>query len=162
MAREAFGAVDVLVNNAAVLPDPAPIVRIPAEAWEETLRVNVVGTANLVRHVLPGMQARRRGVVVNLSSGWGRVAAADVAPYCASKFAVEALTQSLAQEAGPGVVAFALNPGVVDTDMLRSAWGAEAASYPAPDALAPRWRRLFARIGPSWNGRSLDLDSFSP
>jgi NAD(P)-dependent dehydrogenase (short-subunit alcohol dehydrogenase family) len=121
----------------------------------------VIGTANLVRHVLPSMQERRRGVIVNLSSGWGRVGEKDVAPYCASKFAVEALTQSLAEEAGPGIVVFALNPGVVDTDMLRSAWGGSAAAYPGPETLAPRWRRLFARVEPAWNGRSLDLDAFA-
>jgi NAD(P)-dependent dehydrogenase (short-subunit alcohol dehydrogenase family) len=159
-AIAAHGAVDVLVNNAAVMVPPAPVVRVPAEAWAEILRVNVIGTANMVRHALPSMERRGRGVIVNLSSGWGRVGERDVAPYCASKFGVEALTQSLAEEVGKGIVVFALNPGVVDTDMLRSAWGEGAARYPKPEALAAKWKRLFERVEPSWNGRSLDLDDF--
>ncbi len=161
-ARAAHGVVDVLVNNAAILPAPAPVVRIAPETWAETLRVNVIGVANLIRHVVPGMEARGRGVVVNVTSGWGRVADRDVAPYCASKFAVEAITQSLAAEVRAGVIVFAVNPGVVDTDMLRSAWGADAAASPRPEALGPAWRRLFARVERSWNGRSLDLDLPAP
>jgi NAD(P)-dependent dehydrogenase (short-subunit alcohol dehydrogenase family) len=156
-ALDAFGAVDVLVNNAAVLPPPAPVVATPAAVWTEVLRVNVVGVANMVRHVLPSMAARGSGAVVNLTSGWGRVGEADVAPYCASKFAVEGLTQSLAAEVPKGIVVVAVNPGVVDTAMLRTAWAGEASRYPSPEALAPRWRRLFQRLDPSANGRSLDL-----
>jgi NAD(P)-dependent dehydrogenase (short-subunit alcohol dehydrogenase family) len=159
-AVAAHGGVDVLVNNAAIIALPAPVVRIPAQTWAEVLRVNVIGTANMVRHALPVMDRRGRGVIVNLSSGWGRVGERDVAPYCVSKFGVEALTQSLADEVGNGIVVFALNPGVVDTDMLRSAWGDGASRYPKPEALDGRWKHLFERVEPSWNGRSLDLDDF--
>jgi NAD(P)-dependent dehydrogenase (short-subunit alcohol dehydrogenase family) len=159
-AIAAFGRVDVLVNNAAVLTPPAPVAKTPPATWETVLRTNVIGTANMIRHVLPSMEARKSGVIVNLSSGWGRVGEAGVAPYCASKFAVEAMTQSLGEETGQGVVVFALNPGVVDTEMLRSAWSAGAARYPSAEALVPRWLRLFARVEPSWHGRSLDLDDF--
>lgn len=156
-ADEAFGRVDVLVNNAAVLLERAPVTRLPAAQWEETLRVNVVGVANMLRHVVPGMEARGEGVVVNVSSAWGRFAAADVGPYCASKFAVEAITQSLAEEVGPGVVVFALNPGVIATDMLAVAFGTDVSAYPAPEDLAPRWRRLFAEVDATWHGTSRDL-----
>ena len=156
-ALEAFGRVDVLVNNAAVLTEPRPVVETPPEDWMETLRVNVVGTANLVRHVLPHMEHRGEGVVVNLSSGWGRVADADVAPYCASKFGVEALTQAVAKETQPGPIVFALNPGVIATEMLARAFGIDVSSYPTPEDLAPRWRRLFATIDPTWHGTSRDL-----
>jgi NAD(P)-dependent dehydrogenase (short-subunit alcohol dehydrogenase family) len=159
-ALDAFGRVDVLVNNAAILTPPAPVAATSPETWERVLRTNVIGTANLIRHVLPSMEAEGRGLIVNLSSGWGRVGEAGVAPYCASKFAVEALTQSLAAEVRPGIVVIALNPGVVDTDMLREAWAGEASRYERPEALVPRWMRLFARVDPSWNGRSLDLDDF--
>jgi len=159
-ALDEFGRVDVLVNNAAILTPPAPIVRTPPEAWERVLRTNVIGTANVIRHVLPAMEERGRGLIVNLSSGWGRVGEAGVAPYCASKFAVEALTQSLSEEVAAGIVVVALNPGVVDTDMLRGAWAAEASRYEPPEALVPRWLRLFERVDRSWNGRSLDLDDF--
>jgi NAD(P)-dependent dehydrogenase (short-subunit alcohol dehydrogenase family) len=156
-AMAALGGIDVLVNDAAVLFPPAPVVATPPEVWEETLRVNVIGTANLVREVVPSMEARGRGLVVNLSSGWGRVAEAGVAPYAASKFAVEALTQALAQELAPGVIVVAVNPGVVDTAMLRVAWGEEAARYPGPDALLERWLRFFRGLRASWHGTSRDL-----
>lgn len=156
-AEEAFGHIDLLVNNAAVMPTRAPLRDLPPEAWSETLRVNVLGTVNMIRHVLPGMERRGDGVILNMSSGWGRFADADVGPYCASKFAVEALTQSLAREVAPGVVVFALNPGVVATDMLSTAFGGDVSAYPTPESLAPRWRRLLGDIQADWNGTSLDL-----
>ena len=156
-AEERFGRVDMLVNNAAVLLTRGPLVDLPAEEWAETLRVNVLGTVNMIRHVLPGMEQRGDGVILNLSSGWGRFADADVGPYCASKFAVEAISQSLAKEVVPGVTVFALNPGVVATDMLATAFGGDVSAYPTPESLAPRWRRLLADVQPDWNGTSLDL-----
>ncbi len=156
-AEEAFGHVDLLVNNAAVLLTRGPLRDLPPEAWSETLRVNVLGTVNMIRHVLPGMERRGDGVIINMSSGWGRFADADVGPYCASKFAIEALTQSLAREVAPGVVVFALNPGVVATDMLATAFGGDLSAHPTPESLAPRWRRLLTDVQPDWNGTSLDL-----
>ncbi len=156
-AVDRFGHVDVLVNNAAVLLERAPVTSLPAEQWAETLRVNVIGTVNLIRHVVPGMEARGAGVVVNMSSGWGRFGDPEVGPYVASKFAVEGLTQCLAKEVGPGVVVFALNPGVIATEMLTTAFACDVSSYPAPEDLAPRWRALFAAIEPSWTGSSRDL-----
>ena len=156
-AIEAYGRVDVLVNNAAVLTEPRPVVETPPEDWLETLRVNVVGTANLIRHVLPPMERRGEGVVVNVSSGWGRFADADVAPYCASKFGVEALTQAVAKESRSGPIVFALNPGVIATEMLARAFRTDVSSYPTPADLAPRWRRLFAGVDASWHGTSRDL-----
>ena len=60
--------------------------------------VNVKGVANVIRAFVPAMVAKKRGVIVNLSSGWGRSTAAEVAPYCATKYAIEGLTLSLAQE----------------------------------------------------------------
>ncbi|MDJ0523518.1 MAG: SDR family oxidoreductase, partial [Planctomycetota bacterium] len=156
-AEEAYGHVDVLVNNAGVLLEPRPMTATPAGDWEETLRVNVVGTANLIRHVLPGMEARGEGVIINLSSTWGRTAAPHVAPYCASKWAVEGLTRSLAGETGPGIVTFALNPGVIATEMLATAFGGDVSAYPDPDSLGGAWARLFGGLGPSWHGTSRDL-----
>src|SRR5262249_42082380 len=94
--------------------------------------VNVKGVANVIRHFVPAMVARKSGVVVNFSSGWGRSAASEVAPYCASKWAIEGLTMALAQELPRGMAAVPLNPGVIDTDMLRSCSGGSAARYPSP------------------------------
>ncbi len=159
-ALSAFGAVDFLINNAAVLATPDTVVNTPPKVWEEVLRVNVAGTVNMIRHVLPGMQKRRSGAIVNLSSGWGRVGEARVASYCASKFAVEGLSQSVAAEAGRGVVVIALNPGIIATDMLATAFESDVSRYPSPRDIAPRWLRLLESLEPKDNGRSLDLDDF--
>ena len=156
-AFKAFGTVDVLVNNAAILAERSPVVATPPEVWEEVLRINVLGTVNMIRHVLPSMEKRGQGVIVNLSSGWGREASGYVASYCASKFAVEALTQSLGEESNSGVIIFALNPGVIATDMLRTAFEKDVSSYPKPEKVAPRWKNLLAKVNPSWHGASKNL-----
>ena len=153
----AWGGVDVLVNNAAILPKPAAVEELDPAIWTETMQVNVVGTAAACKAVLPGMRVRGHGVIVNVSSTWGRSAAGRVAPYCASKFAVEGLTQSLAQEVPAGVAVVSLNPGVIATDMLADAFEGDVSAYPSPESLGPRWLALFGGIGPSWNGRALDL-----
>ena len=117
--------------------------------------INVTGTANVIRHALPALAAD--GVIVNVSSTWGRSAAGRQAPYCASKFAVEALTQSLAQELPNGMAAVAVNPGVIATEMLETAFEGDVSAFPTPEALVPSWLGLLSRIDASWNGRSLDL-----
>ncbi len=157
---DGFGAIDVLINNAAILAPRATVVETPARVWEEVLRVNVIGTANMIRHVLPHMEQRGRGIIINLSSGWGREASGHVASYCASKFAVEALTQSVSEETGRGIVVFALNPGVIATDMLRTAFGGDVSSYPAPERLGPRWLKLLRSVDRSWHGSSRDLSDY--
>jgi NAD(P)-dependent dehydrogenase (short-subunit alcohol dehydrogenase family) len=68
-------------------------------------------------------------VIVNLSSGWGRSVSPEVAPYCATKWAIEGLTQAFAKELPEGLAAVALNPGVIDTDMLRLAFGDDSERY---------------------------------
>lgn len=157
-ARSHFGRVDFLINNAAIIAVRATVVNTPSRIWEEVLRVNVIGTVNMIRHVLPEMQERRAGFIVNLTSGWGRFGEAEVASYCASKFAVEGLTQSVAAEAGDGVAVVALSPGIIATDMLATAFGEDVSHYPSPGDIAPRWMRFLEKMKPSWNGKSLDLD----
>src|SRR5204863_10161830 len=127
---ERHGAPDLLLNNAAVMNDPAPLWRVPAEAFDRLIDVNVKGVANVIRCFVPAMVERGRGVVVNFTSGWGRSTSPEVAPYCASKWAIEGLTRALAQELPPGMAAVALNPGVINTAMLRSCFGKEAEAYP--------------------------------
>ena len=100
---DAAGPPDLLVNNAGVINQPAPLWRVPPEEFRLVVDVNLVGTYNVVRAFLPAMLERRRGVVVNMSSGWGRTTSPEVAPYCASKFGVEGLTRALAQELPEGL-----------------------------------------------------------
>lgn len=155
-----FGGVDLLVNNAAILTEPRPLAKTPHEDWRSVLEVNVLGTVAFLREALAVMDGQGSGVCVNLSSGWGRSADADVGPYVASKWAIEGLTRSVALEVKPGVCVVAVNPGIIRTEMLERAFGVEAASvYPGPGELAPRFLKLLERLGPRDNGRSLDAMS---
>ncbi|KAL2939513.1 NADPH-dependent pterin aldehyde reductase [Bienertia sinuspersici] len=106
---------------------------VPAEEFDNVIDTNVKGIANMLRHFIPLMIERKHGIIVNLSSGWGRSAAAQVAPYCASKWAVEGLTRAVAKELSSGVAIVALSPGVVHTEMLESCFGSTANVYPKPD-----------------------------
>ncbi|MHC4847772.1 MAG: SDR family NAD(P)-dependent oxidoreductase [Planctomycetota bacterium] len=151
------GPVDLLVNNAAVIHRPAPLWDVPLEEWESVLRINVLGTVAMLQAYLPAMNERGSGFVVNLSSGWGRFAAPEQSPYCASKFAVEALTSSVADEVADGVCVIALNPGVIATDMLERAFRGDVAGYPAPAETARAFATLLESLDPSWNGRSVNL-----
>jgi len=153
----ASGPPDLLINNAAVMNDPAPLWEVPAEQFDTLIDVNVKGVANVIRAFVPAMVARGSGVVVNLSSGWGRSTSPEVAPYCASKYAVEGLTLSLAQELPRGMAAVPLNPGVIDTDMLRQAWADDAGAYPKAEAWAKRAAPFLLGLGAKDNGRSLTV-----
>ena len=103
------------------------------------------------------MVAAKKGVIVNLSSGWGRSVSPDVAPYCATKFAVEGLTKALAAELPEGMAAIPLNPGVIDTDMLRQAWSDGAGSSPKAEAWAKTAAPFILGLGPKDNGKSLSV-----
>src|SRR5205085_2038182 len=149
------GPPDLLINNAALMNTPAPLWEVPADEFDAVIDVNVKGVANVIRAFVPAMVGRRSGVVVNLSSGWGRSTSPGVAPYCASKYAVEGLTLALAQELPRGMAAVPLNPGVIDTDMLRQAWADGAASYPKADQWAKRAAPFLLNLGPKDNGRPL-------
>jgi NAD(P)-dependent dehydrogenase (short-subunit alcohol dehydrogenase family) len=153
----AHGAPDLLVNNAAAINRNAPLWAVPAEEFDRVVDVNLKGVANVIRAFVPAMIARGRGVIVNLSSGWGRATAPQVAPYCASKWGIEGLTRALAQELPSGLAAVALNPGIIDTEMLRSCFGGKAAHYPGPDAWAKTAVPFLLGLGPKDNGMSLTV-----
>lgn len=146
---------DLLINNAALINHNANLWEVPAEEFSHVMRVNVEGVANVIRHFVPAMIERQRGVIVNFSSGWGRVVDAEVAPYCASKWAIEGLSKALAQELPAGMASIPLSPGMVDTDMLRSCFGAGANSHADPDTWARRAVPYILSLGPSDNGESL-------
>jgi NAD(P)-dependent dehydrogenase (short-subunit alcohol dehydrogenase family) len=148
---------DLLVNNAAVINRNAVLWQVTDNEFSAVVDVNVKGVANVVRHFVPAMVARRRGIVVNFSSGWGRSTSSEVAPYCATKWAIEGLTRALAQELPDGMAAVPLNPGIIDTDMLRSCFGTDAASYPDPQAWAERAVPFLLQLGPKDNGKSLSV-----
>jgi NAD(P)-dependent dehydrogenase (short-subunit alcohol dehydrogenase family) len=154
---EAYGPPDLLINNAAVVNRNAPLWEVPADEFSTLIDVNIKGVANVLRHFLPAMVARKSGVIVNFSSGWGRGTDAEVAPYCASKWAIEGLTQSLAKELPAGMAAIPLNPGIIDTDMLRTSFGDAAGSYPSAEEWAEVAVPFLLGLSPSDNGRPLTV-----
>ena len=150
-----FGAPDLLINNAAIINRNAPLWEVCAEEFSNVVDVNIKGVANVIRHFVPAMIGNERGVIVNFSSGWGRSTDAEVAPYCATKWAIEGLTQSLAQELPAGMAAIPLNPGVINTDMLRSCFSGAAESYPSARDWAERAVPFLLRLEAVDNGKAL-------
>ena len=146
---------DLLLNNAALIARNAPLWNVPAREFSDVIDVNIKGVANVIRHFVPAMVARGSGVIVNFSSGWGRSADAEVAPYCATKWAIEGLTNSLSQELPAGMAAVPLNPGIIDTDMLRSSFGGSSSSYPAPAEWAKTAVPFLLKITAKDNGRQM-------
>jgi len=154
---EAYGPPDLLINNAALVNRNAPLWKVPADEFSTLIDVNIKGVANVLRHFLPAMVERKSGVIVNISSGWGRGTDAEVAPYCASKWAIEGLTQSLAKELPDGMAAIPLNPGIIDTDMLRSTFGGAAGNYPSADEWAKIAVPFLLKLGKADNGQPLSV-----
>ncbi len=153
---ERCGVPDLLLNNAGVIHEPAPLWEIGAEEFSRLVDVNLEGVVSVIRHFAPAMVQRGSGVIVNFSSGWGRSAAAGVAPYCATKWALEGLTRALAQELPDGMAAVSLNPGVIHTDMLEIAFGREdAARCVAPGDWSRTAVPFLLGIGAAQNGAAL-------
>jgi NAD(P)-dependent dehydrogenase (short-subunit alcohol dehydrogenase family) len=146
---------DFLINNAAIINPNACFVDVLAEDFDRVIDVNVKGVANVTRAFLPPMLKRRHGVVVNLSSGWGRSTSPEVVPYCCSKWAIEGFTRALAQELPSGMAAIPLSPNTVNTRMLQSCFGAASESSPLPDDWAEVVAPWLLTLGPKDNGRPL-------
>lgn len=153
----AHGAPDLLLNNAGIIHRNARLWEVPAREFAHVIDVNLKGVANVIRHFAPEMVKRKRGIIVNFSSGWGRTADAEMAPYCASKWGVEGLTLALAQELPSGMAAVALNPGIINTEMLQSCFGKAAAKYISPGEWASSAVPFLLKLGPSDNGKQLEV-----
>jgi NAD(P)-dependent dehydrogenase (short-subunit alcohol dehydrogenase family) len=154
---EGDSAPDLLINNAALMNRLSPVWEQSDREFTKLVDVNIRGVANVIRHFVPAMVAQKRGVIVNFSSGWGRSVSPEVGPYCMSKWAIEGLTKALAEELPAGMAAIPLNPGVIDTDMLRSCWADGAAAYPKAEAWAKTAAPFILGLGAAENGRSLNV-----
>lgn len=152
-----FPAPDLLINNAATINRNAPLWEVPQAEFSRLVDINLKGVFHVTQAFVPAMIARGSGVIVNFSSTWGRSTSAEVAPYCASKFAIEGLTQALAQELPSGMAAIPLNPGVINTEMLQSCFGSGAASFPSPEQWAQQAVPMILGFGPQHNGQSLTV-----
>jgi NAD(P)-dependent dehydrogenase (short-subunit alcohol dehydrogenase family) len=129
------GRLDVLVNNAGYA-EYGPVEEISLDRWRRELETNLLGAVHLIQLSLPGMRARGSGRIVNMSSMGGRLAFPVGAPYHASKFALEAVSDSLRGEVNRfGIDVVLIEPGVVDTGYADTASSGlhEAADGPYGD-----------------------------
>lgn len=154
---KSHGPPDLLLNSAGVINRNAPLWELAASEFDLVADVNLKGVANVIRHFVPVVVKQGRGIIVNFSSGWGRSTDAQVAPYCATKWAIEGLTQALAKELPSGVAVVPLSPGIINTDMLRSCFGVAAANYPSPEEWAKIAVPFLLKLGPGDNGRPLTV-----
>ncbi len=123
-----YGAINVLVNNAAAVTPKNSVADLPLADWQQALTVNLTGAFVLTQAVIPHMRAVGGGVVLNIASQLGHVAAPGQAAYSASKAALLSLTRSIAVDhAAEGIRAVSLSPGAVMTSRLTSRYGSEAA-----------------------------------
>lgn len=154
-----FGPPDLLINNAAIINPNQVLWETRPDDFSQVIDVNIKGPFHVIRYFLPAMVQRSSGIIVNFSSGWGRSTSPQVAPYCATKWAIEGLTRALADELPYGMAAVPLNPGIIDTDMLRSCFGDSASSYPTPKTWAKKVAPFLLELGPEDNGDPLTAPS---
>jgi NAD(P)-dependent dehydrogenase (short-subunit alcohol dehydrogenase family) len=125
------GPIDVLVNNAGI-ERTGSVEELPLSEFRAVMETNYFGAIRCIQAVLPAMRQRRSGCIINVTSIAGRFANSPFAPYTASKFALEALSESLAQEVKPFNIHVAIvEPGIIDTAMSRQVGVAQpVSSYP--------------------------------
>ncbi len=141
-AEARFGRVDVLVNNAGVMP-LSPLAALKRDEWKRMIDVNIHGVLNGIAAVLPGFLARKSGHVVNVASVGAHLVLPTAAVYCGTKYAVWAITEGLRQEhdeirstiISPGVTATELGDDISDPQVATALkeWRQKALT---PDAIA--------------------------
>ena len=126
-----LGPVEVLVNNAGI-ERTGSVEEMPVSAFREVMETNCFGAIRCIQAVLPGMRERRSGCIANVTSISGKLASSPMGAYAASKFALEAVSECLAQEVKPyGIRVCVVEPGIIDTDMARNISEAgDASVYP--------------------------------
>jgi len=112
-----LGPIDVLVNNAGIIQERA-FLDLTEDDWDAVVDTDLKSLFVVCRAVLPGMQARGSGCVINVASELGHLGRASYVPYCAAKAGVMGFTRALAREFAPAIRVNAVAPGPVDTPML--------------------------------------------
>ena len=151
------GVPDLLINNAAIINSNSSFVNVSAAEFNTVIDINIKGVANVIRHFAPKMIKLNHGVIVNLSSGWGRSTSPEVAPYCATKWAIEGLSKAIAEELPSSMACVPLSPGVVNTEMLQSCFGKGADSAIRPKNFAKVAAPFILGLGSKDNGQSLTV-----
>lgn len=163
------GRIDALVNNAGI-GGGGSVEELPLDEFRRVMETNFFGALRCIQAVLPSMREQRSGCIVNITSVAGRIALSPQAPYAASKFALEALSEALAQEMKPfGVRVAIVEPGVIKTPIfgkmrdlptstpypherrLRAIFAASLNNPVSPDVVADEIRGIIE--GASWQLR---------
>jgi NADP-dependent 3-hydroxy acid dehydrogenase YdfG len=118
-AQSKFGRVDVLINNAGVMPLSA-LDQLKVDEWDRMIDVNIKGVLYGIAAVLPVMKAQKTGQIINLSSIGGHAVSPTAAVYCATKFAVGAISEGLRQEVGGDIRVTVISPGVTESELADS------------------------------------------
>ncbi|HEY2895630.1 MAG TPA: SDR family oxidoreductase [Gemmatimonadaceae bacterium] len=141
--QKTLGPVDVLVNNAGI-ERMGSVEELPLAAFREVMETNYFGVIRCIQAIVPSMRARGSGCIINIASVAGHIAMAPMASYTASKFALEALSECLAQEVKRfGIRVAIVEPGIIDTPMARNIGSAYA---PSPYPHRHRNAALFATV----------------
>ncbi len=160
-----FPALDGIVHCAALLGPRTPIEFYPDDDWNKLLQVNVTAPFLLTKALLPSLSRSEDARVLFLSSSVGRTSRAHWGAYAVSKFALEGLMQTLADEISKttNIKVNSLNPGATRTNMRRDAYPAEDPNtLPTPAELMPVFLYLMSEKAASFQGRALNVRDFDP
>ena len=147
--RARIGYIEVLVNNAGV-ENRGSIEELPLEAFRATMETNYFGALRCIRACLPEMRERRSGCIVNVSSVAGHIAISPLGPYVASKYALEALSEALAQEVKPHNIRVAIvEPGIIATAMANRVAEPAESRYPQVRRFAGMFQAALANPVPA-------------
>jgi len=124
--KKKFGRIDVLINNAGLMP-LAPLDALKVDEWEQMIDVNIKGVLYGIAAVLPTMREQHSGHVINLSSVAGHKVFPGGAVYCATKYAVRALSEGLRMEAGDEIRSTNISPGAIATELTSTITDPDAA-----------------------------------
>ena len=127
------GKIDILINNAGVAQDLSLVEELGYEEFQSVIKDNVMNTFNMIKYVLPIMKKQNSGIIINVSSRSGRRGVPRLSAYCAAKFAVRGLTESVAKEVeNNNIRCISISPGGVNTEMRRKLFGDEDAENQQP------------------------------
>ena len=139
------GKIDILVNNAGLMPFPGPLQDLDDQLWDDMIEVNLTGTYNVTKAVLPSMLANRFGRIINISSVSARKTVGMFVGYAAAKGGLHAFTAALANEVtSAGITVNCILPGFTETEEMHRIWGtlAKNAGMTEDEILAPFWQQV--------------------
>jgi 3-oxoacyl-[acyl-carrier protein] reductase len=157
-----FGRIDILVNNAGIIYYKS-LINTTEEEWDKTININLKGSFLFTKEVLPHMiKNKSGGVIVNVSSSAGKSGFPNLSAYCASKFGIIGLTESIAKEvADNNVKVMAICPGGVDTDMTKDivndGYNLSSRNLMKPQQVAKKIYDMISNQKSYYNGQSIEF-----